>query len=90
MSSTSSSHLLDAAIRSRYDIDQDYTKHWKEVTARDYIQTKVTPRSFLWFVPLYLRFYVIPGPVKFLSWLAWSAFLRARYQIRKPLVLLGE
>lgn len=82
--------LLDTAIRSRYDIDQDYINQWKEVTARDRIPTKMTPLSFLWFVPLYMKYHVIPGPVRYLWWVTWSAFLRARYQIRKRLVLLGK
>ena len=77
-------------IRSRYDIDQDYVNQWKEVTARDRIPTKMTPLSFLWFVPLYMKYHVIPGPVRYLWWVIWSAFLRARYQIRKRLVLVGE
>ncbi|KAL3147788.1 hypothetical protein ABBQ32_002518 [Trebouxia sp. C0010 RCD-2024] len=75
--------------RSRYDIDQDYINQWKEVTARDRIPTKMTPLSFLWFVPLYIKYHVIPGPVRYLWWVTWCAFLRARYQIRKRLVLLG-
>lgn len=82
--------LLDTTIRSRYDIDQDYINQWKEVTARDRIPTKMTPLSFLWFVPLYIKYHVIPGPVRYLWWVTWCAFLRARYQIRKRLVLLGK
>lgn len=83
-------YLLAAALRSRYDIEQDYIKQWKEVTARDSEPRKVTPFSFLWFVPVFIKYHVIPGPVRYVWWLVWSAFLRARYQIRKRLVLQGQ
>ena len=84
------SELLAAPVRSRYDIEQDYIKQWKEVTARDNEPKKVTPLSFLWFVPVFVKYHVIPGPVRYVWWLVWSAFLRARYQIRKRLVLQGQ
>lgn len=83
-------YLLAAALRSRYEIEQDYIKQWKEVTARDSEPKKVTPLSFLWFVPVFVKYHVIPGPVRYVWWLVWSAFLRARYQIRKRLVLQGQ
>ncbi|KAL0040877.1 hypothetical protein WJX79_008249 [Trebouxia sp. C0005] len=75
--------------RSRYDIDQDYIKRWKEVTARDSQPKHVTPWSFLWFVPLFIKYHVIPGQIRYAWWLVWSAMLVARYQIRKRLILQG-
>lgn len=77
-------------VRSRYDIDQDYISQWKEVTARDNIPKKVTPISFLWFIPVFVKYHIIPGPLRYLWWLTWSAFLTARYQICKRLVLQGQ
>lgn len=75
--------------RSRYDIDQDYIKQWKETTARDSEPRKVTPWSFLWFVPVFIKYHVIPGQLRYAWWLVWSAVLLATYQIRKRLVLQG-
>lgn len=75
--------------RSRYDIDQDYIKQWKEITARDSIPKKVTPLSFLWFVPIFVKYHMVPGVLRYAWWLVWSAILAARYQARKHLVLQG-
>jgi len=60
------------------------------VTARDSEPKTVTPWSFLWFVPIFIKYHVIPGQIRYAWWLVWSAMLAARYQIRKRLILLGK
>lgn len=60
------------------------------MTARDSQPKHVTPWSFLWFVPLFIKYHVIPGQIRYAWWLVWSAMLVARYQIRKRLILQGE
>ena len=49
----------------------------------------MTPWSFLWFVPVFVKYHVIPGQLRYAWWLVWSAMLVATYQIRKRLVLQG-
>ena len=81
---------LRTCCRSRFDIEQDYLRQWKETTARDGYEQPLTFLSFLWFVPVFVKFYVIPGPLRYLWWLVWVRIQAAQHALHKRVILQGE
>ena len=64
--------------RSRSDIEKSYIKQWKQTTARDGKIKPQTVWSTLWFVPIWVKYHVVPDIVRYAWYIVWSA-MRALY-----------
>lgn len=53
------------------------------------LNRRMTPLTFLAFLPMWFRYYGLPGPVRFLGYLVWKQMERLRHIIHKRLVLEG-
>ena len=76
--------------RSRSDIERDYINSWKEITARDgRALPPLTILSVLRFVPYWLKYVVIPEPLRFVWFLIWSQMKAVEHRLHRQLVLQG-
>ena len=50
----------------------------------------MTLMSVLRFVPFWLKYMVIPEPLRFVWWLIWSRFRVVEHRVHRHLVLEGE
>ena len=70
-------HLNEPAIlhpcRSRSDIEKAYIQQWKQTTARDGKIQPQTVWSILWFVPIWIKYHVVPDIVRYAWFIVWSA-----------------
>ncbi len=78
--------------RSRQTIEKEYFKEWERTTAlaENYEGRQRTALSTLASLPLVVKYYIVPGPVRFLWFWIWQALLAVAQQIRKRLILLGK
>lgn len=54
--------------RNRQEIEAKYYKEWEELTLipEEELNRKMTPLTFLKFLPMWFRFYGLPAPLRFL------------------------
>jgi hypothetical protein len=64
--------------RSRSDIEKSYIQQWKQTTARDGKIQPQTVWSTLWFVPIWVKYHVVPDIVRYAWFIVWTA-MRAVY-----------
>lgn len=78
--------------RSRRDIEKDYYQDWERTTllAQEERDRPMTLFTFLAFLPAWLKFYALPGPLRFAAHLLWRYVLAALHQVHKRLVIQGE
>ncbi|KAL4458184.1 hypothetical protein ABPG75_013049 [Micractinium tetrahymenae] len=76
---------------SRQDLEVAYFKEWEETTvlAEQEGRRKMTLLTMLAFLPNFIKFYLIPGPIRYVWWLIWSVVREAGYQLRKKAVVAG-
>lgn len=76
---------------SRQDLEVAYFKEWEETTvlAEQEGRRKMTLLTMLAFLPTFIKFYVVPGPIRYVWWLIWSVVREAGYQLRKKAVIAG-
>lgn len=76
--------------RSRSDIERDYVNGWKEVTARDGRPLPpMTPLSVLRFVPFWIKYVIVPEPLRFVWWLITCRWRAVEHRVHRHLVLEG-
>lgn len=56
------------ACRNRQEIEARYYKEWEELTLipEEELNRKMTPLTFIKFLPKWFRFYGLPAPLRFL------------------------
>jgi len=79
------------ACRSRRDIENDYYRDWERTTlvAEEETNRPMTVFTFLAFLPSWMKFYALPGPLRFLCYLIWRQISAVGHSIHKQLVLQG-
>lgn len=77
--------------RTRADIEASYLRQWKEVTARgDGGQRRMTPVSVIAWWPMWFKYHVVPGFVRFLWWvLVWVPLSAVYREVHRYTVKLG-
>ena len=77
--------------RSRQDIEKEYYREWERTTivAKEDINRPMTLVTFLAFLPTWLKFYGLPGPVRFVVFLLWQRAAAAAHVIHRKLVIAG-
>mmetsp|Transcript_23784 Transcript_23784/g.56693 ORF Transcript_23784/g.56693 Transcript_23784/m.56693 type:complete len:204 (-) Transcript_23784:42-653(-) len=77
--------------RSREELDQIYLQECLTIAGldADSEQREMTLWSVLMFVPMWIRFYVIPHPVRYAMFLLWSSAKPLIHSIRRSAVLAG-
>jgi hypothetical protein len=78
--------------RSRQEIEKDYYQDWERTTllAEEERDRPMTVVTFLTFLPTWLQFYAVPGPLRFVAHLLarWAA--AAAHRVHKRVVVQGE
>lgn len=77
--------------RSRGDIEREYYQQWNEMTVVAEREGKraMTAVTLLAFLPSWFKFYVIPGPIRYLLFLLARAAAHVLHCLRKHAVLAG-
>lgn len=71
-------------------MEQDYYRQWEKTTlVAEQQPHQVTALTLLTFLPTWFKFYVVPGPVRFVWFGVWQRLLRVAYRVQKVLVLQG-
>ena len=77
--------------RSRRDIERDYYRDWERSTLIDEeeLNRPMTIWTFMRFLPVWARFYALPGPLRYVLYLVWRQAAFVGLRIRKHFVLQG-
>lgn len=91
-----SAGVLDSSLtdrtswcRSRTDIELAYIRQWKRTTARDGQVKPQTLWSTLWFLPVWLKYQVVPEIMRYAWFIVWSALRRVYFRFHTWAVLQG-
>lgn len=82
---------LGNTCRSRRDIEKDYYREWERTTllAEEELNRPMTVLTFLAFLPTWMKFYALPGPLRFLCYLTWRKISAFGHSVHKQLVIAG-
>ena len=75
--------------RSPSDVQREYLRQWKEVTARDGTVQPQTILSTLWFVPVWFKYNATPYILRYLVYCVWVVIKAAYFRWHKAMVLRG-
>ena len=75
--------------RSPSDVQREYLRQWKEVTARDGTIQPQTILSTLWFVPVWFKYNATPYILRYLVYCVWTVIKAAYFRWHKAMVLRG-
>lgn len=72
-------------------VEQEYFQEWERTTAisEDYVDRQPTVLSTLASLPNVVKYYIIPGPLRFVWYWIWKGLLHALRQLQRALVLQG-
>lgn len=81
--------LVLQPCRSPSDVQREYLRQWKEVTARDGTIQPQTILSTLWFVPVWFKYNATPYILRYLVYCVWMVIKAAYFRWHTAMVLRG-
>ena len=77
--------------KSRKDLEKEYYRDWEKATllAEEEVNRPMTPITFLKFLPMWFRFYAVPGPIRFVFYLISRSISQKVHYIHRWLTLEG-
>ena len=81
--------LVLQPCRSPSDVQREYLRQWKEITARDGTIQPQTILSTLWFVPVWFKYNATPYILRYLVYCVWMVIKAAHFRWHTAMILQG-